>query len=90
MIKDRIGNVLWQSLADLEQVIGEELRPLVENAESVLRLASHPWLDEQVNATAAENSAITCSKWYYAKNAVSPAHRRANSDRQKGRRILLL
>ena len=65
VIKDRIGNMLWQSLDDLEQAIGEELRPLCENAESVRRLVSHPWLVEQVNATAAENSAITCSKWYY-------------------------
>jgi transposase len=66
VIKDRIGNVLWQSLDDLEQAIGEELRPLCENAESVRRLVSHPWLVEQANATAAENSAITCSKWYDA------------------------
>ncbi len=66
VIKDRIGNVLWQSLDDLEQAIGEELRPLGENAESVRRLVSHPWLVEQANATAAENSAITCSKWYYS------------------------
>jgi hypothetical protein len=64
VIKDRIGNVLWQSLDDLEQAIGEELRPLCENAESVRRLVSHPWLVEQANATAPENSAITCSKWY--------------------------
>jgi len=64
VIKDRIGNVLWQSLDDLEQAIGEELCPLCENAESVRRLVSHPWLVEQANATAPENSAITCSKWY--------------------------
>jgi hypothetical protein len=64
VIKDRIGNVLWQSLDDLEQAISEELRPLCENAESVRRLVSHPWLVEQANATAAENSAITCSRWY--------------------------
>jgi hypothetical protein len=64
VIKDRIGNVLWQTLDDLEQAIGEELRPLGESAECVRRLVSHPWLVEQVNATATENSAITCSKWY--------------------------
>ena len=51
-------------LDDLEQAIGEELRPLCENAECVRRLVSHPWLVEQANATATENSAITCSKWY--------------------------
>jgi transposase len=66
LIKDRIGNVLWQTMTDLEQAIGEELRSLCENAQSVRRLVSHPWLIEQVNATAAENSAITCSKWYKA------------------------
>ena len=60
------GNVLWQTLDDLEQAIGEELRPLGESAECVRRLVSHPWLVEQVNATATENSAITCSKWYKA------------------------
>jgi hypothetical protein len=65
VIKDRIGNALWQSLDDLEQAIGEELRPLGESAECVRRLVSHPWLVEQVNATAAENSAITYSKWYH-------------------------
>ena len=64
VIKDRIGNVLWETMADLEQAIGEELRPLCENAEAVRRLVSHPWLVEQANATATENSAITCSKWY--------------------------
>ena len=63
-IKDRIGNVLWATMADLEQAIGEELRPLCEDAENVRRLVSHPWLVKQANATAAENSAVTCSKWY--------------------------
>jgi len=29
-------------------------------------LVSHPWLVQQVNATAAENSAFTCQKWYKA------------------------
>jgi hypothetical protein len=64
VIKDRIGNVLWHTIADLEQAISEELRPLCEDAETVRRLVSHPWLVEQANVTAAENSAITCSKWY--------------------------
>jgi hypothetical protein len=73
VIKDRIGNVLWQSLDDLEEAIGEELRALGENAESVRRLVSHPWLVEQVNATAAENSAIACSNWYHLiKSAPGP------------------
>jgi hypothetical protein len=64
VLKDRIGNVLWEKLDDLEQALGEELRPLCENAECVRRLVSHPCLVEQANATATENSAITCSKWY--------------------------
>jgi hypothetical protein len=66
VIKDRIGNELWEKLDDLEQAIGEELRPLCENAECVRKLVSHPGLVEQANATATENSAITCSKWYEA------------------------
>ena len=65
VIKDRIGNVLWETIADLEQAISEELRPLCEDAQNVRRLVAHPWLVEQVNATATENSAITCSKRYY-------------------------
>jgi transposase len=64
VIKDRIGNVLWETMADLEQAIGEQLRPLCDHAENVRRLVAHPWLLEQANATATENSAITCSKWY--------------------------
>ena len=28
VVKDRMGNVLWETRADREQVIGEELRPL--------------------------------------------------------------
>ena len=70
VIKDRIGNELWENLDDLEQAIGEELRPLCEKAEGVRTLVSHPWLVEQVNATATENSAITCSKWYKVSNSL--------------------
>jgi len=53
VIKDRIGNVLWDRFADLEQALSEELRPLYESADAVRRLVSHPWLIEQANATAA-------------------------------------
>jgi len=60
LIKDRIANTLWPTLAALEEALGEELRPLCESAERVRRLVSHPWLVEQVNATAPENSAFTC------------------------------
>ena len=65
VIKDRIGNVIWETIPDLEQAISQELRPLCEDAQNVRRLVSHPWLVEQANATATENSAITCSKRYY-------------------------
>jgi len=51
---------------DLARAIGEELRPLCENAEYVQRLVSHPWLVEQVNATAIVNNSIIRSKWYYS------------------------
>jgi transposase len=60
VIKDRIGNLLWVTLERLEEAIGEELRPIYEAAERVRRLVSHPWLIDQLNTTAAENSAITC------------------------------
>jgi transposase len=73
VIKDRIGNVFWETMADLEQAIGEELRPLCESAYAVRRLVSHPWLVEQANATATKNSAITCSKWYKVWEAAGPA-----------------
>ena len=38
VVKDRIGNVLWDTIADLEQSIGEELRPLWENPECVRKV----------------------------------------------------
>ena len=58
VIKDRITHTLWQTLEAIEEALGEELRPIYESAERVRSLVSHPWLIEQVNATAAENSAI--------------------------------
>lgn len=64
LIKDRIANTLWHTLESLEQALGEELRPIYESAERVRGLVSHPWLVQQVNATAAENSTFTCQKWY--------------------------
>ncbi|HOW65769.1 MAG TPA: IS630 family transposase [Candidatus Paceibacterota bacterium] len=60
VIKDRIGNVLWETLDALEAAISEELRPIYETAQRVRSLVSHPWLIEQANATVAKNSAITC------------------------------
>jgi len=59
LIKDRIANTLWHTLESLEQALEEELRPLDESAARVRRLVSHPWLVQQVNAIAAENSVIT-------------------------------
>ena len=59
VIKDRIANTLWQTLESLEEALGEELRPIYESAERVRRLVSHPWLIDQVNATATLNSAVT-------------------------------
>ena len=60
VIKDRIANTLWQTLEALEEALGEELRPIYESAERVRKLVSHPWLIHQLNATATQNSAITC------------------------------
>jgi hypothetical protein len=60
VIKDRLGNVLWSTLAAMEEAIGEELRPIYQSAERVRRLVSHPWLILQANATVAKNSALTC------------------------------
>jgi transposase len=59
VIKDRIANTLWQTLEALEEALGEELRPIYQSAERVRKLVSHPWLVQQVNATAPENNAIT-------------------------------
>ena len=59
LIKDRIANTLWSTMEALEEALGEELRPIYESAERVRRLVSHPWLIDQVNATATENSAVT-------------------------------
>jgi len=60
VIKDRIGNTLWATLEALEESMGEELRPIYESAERVRSLVSHGWLLDQVNATAAKNSAVAC------------------------------
>ena len=60
VIKDRIGNTLWRTLEALEESMGEELRPIYESAERVRSLVSHGWLLDQVNATVADNSAISC------------------------------
>ncbi len=59
LVKDRVGNVLWGTLEKLEAAMVEELQPIYESAERVRRLVSHDWLTEQVNATGAENDAIT-------------------------------
>ena len=65
VIKDRIGNVLWETIPNLEQAISEKLCPLCDEAENLRGLASHPpWLVEQINATATENSAMICSNLY--------------------------
>ena len=56
IIKD---NILWSTLASLEEALGEELRPIYESAERVRRLVLHNWLINQVDATATENSAIS-------------------------------
>lgn len=60
LIKDRIGNTLWATLEKIEEAIAEELRPFYESGQRVRQLVSHPWLVDQVNAIATENSAVTC------------------------------
>ncbi len=60
LIKDRLGNTLWKTLEDIENAIGEELRPIYETASRVRGLVSHPWLVLQANATEGKNSALTC------------------------------
>ena len=52
MIKDRLGNVLWETLDAMDEALGEELRPIYEPAGRVRALVSHPWLADQLNATA--------------------------------------
>ena len=57
-IKDRIANTLGPTLAALAEALGAELRPIYQSAARVRDLVSHPWLADQVNATAPENSAV--------------------------------
>ena len=57
-IKDRIANTLGPTLAALAEALGEELRPIYQSTARVRDLVSHPWLADQVNATAPENSAV--------------------------------
>ena len=52
LIKDRLGNVLWETLDAMDEALGEELRPIYESAGRVRALVSHPWLAGQLNATA--------------------------------------
>ena len=59
VIKDRIANTLWPTLETLEDALGEELRPIYQNPDRVRQLVSHPWLINQVNASAADNSAVS-------------------------------
>jgi hypothetical protein len=59
VIKDHIANTLWHTLESLEAALGEELRPIYESAKRVRRLVPHPWLLDEVNATATEYSAVT-------------------------------
>ena len=65
LIKDRIANTLWPTLDALEAAVGEEVRPIYHSPARVRGLVSHPWLVQQVNAIAGENSAVTNRKWYY-------------------------
>ena len=58
LIKDRLGNTLFKTLDEIEDAIGEELRPVYETAERIRRLVSHPWLVDQLNAIGAKNSAL--------------------------------
>jgi hypothetical protein len=60
LIKDRIANILWTTFEALEEAISEELQPLCQSAQRVRNLVSFPWLLEQVNVSAPENSAIAC------------------------------
>jgi len=60
VIKDRLGNRLWDTLEAMEEAIGEEIRPIYASAARVRSLVSHPWLLVQANATDARNSANAC------------------------------
>jgi len=51
LIKDRIGNTLWQKLVDIETAIEEELRPLWREPARVRQLIGEGWLLEEANAT---------------------------------------
>ena len=42
VIKDRIGNVLWETIPNLEQAISEELCPLCMRPKTCRGLAAHP------------------------------------------------
>jgi len=64
LIMDQIGNLLWKSLDALEAASGEELRPIYRTAANSAGLVSPPWLIEQVSATAAANTALTCHIWH--------------------------
>ena len=51
LIKDRIANTLWPTLADIEAAIEEELRPLWQEPARVRQLIGAGWLLAEANAT---------------------------------------
>lgn len=51
LIKDRIGNTLWQKLADIAAALEEELRPLWQEPARVKPLIGAGWLRAAANAT---------------------------------------
>jgi transposase len=51
LIKDRIGNTLYDSLAAIEAAISEKLRPIWHGPERVRRLIGEGWLLSKTNAS---------------------------------------
>lgn len=49
LIKDRIGNAVWNTLQEIESAIEEELRPVWQQAQRVRDLIGEGWLLHQLN-----------------------------------------
>ncbi len=73
LIKDRIGNTLWESLDKLEEAIVKVLRPIYESAAEMRTLVSHDRL-VWINTIAARNNFNYILKaWYNTARAKTQA-----------------
>jgi transposase len=68
IIKDHISNRVFETLDDIEAVMGNALRPYWSSTAPVLSLVGDGWLHTQANATQPPFVPNSCAEWYNAAN----------------------